>query len=361
MRVGGPLAGVRVVEFAGIGPGPLAGMLLADLGADVVRVDRPSAPPDAASNMHVLRGRRTVLADLKDPDGLERVRTLLDRADVLVEGFRPGVMERLGLSPEACLERNPGLVFARITGWGQHGPLATRAGHDINYISLTGALHAIGPREHPFPPLNLVGDFGGGTMFVLTGILAALLERRHSGRGQVVDAAMVDGVGVLLQSLLQLRAADLWNDQRGNNLLDGAAPYYGVYECSDGRFVAVGALEPQFYALLLDGLGLSGEDLPAQADTARWPELRRLFASTFAQHPQAHWVEVFDGTDACVTPVLTFEEAPDHPHVAARGSLTRAGGDVVSAAAPRFSRSPAEAAPSQEGVVDLTEALASWQ
>lgn len=360
--MGGPLAGYRVVELAGIGPGPLAGMLLADLGADVLRVDRPTAPSRVhASSMHVLRGRRTVLADLKDPDGLEAVRTLLDRADVLVEGFRPGVMERLGLSPEACFERNPGLVFARMTGWGQHGPLATRAGHDINYISLTGALHAIGPSDQPCPPLNLVGDFGGGTMFLVTGILAALLERQRSGRGQVVDAAMVDGVGVLLQSLLELRATDRWNDQRNNNMLDGAAPYYGVYECSDGRFVAVGAIEPQFYLRLLDGLGLSADDLPGQNDASRWPELRTLFASIFAQHPRGHWAQVFDGTDACVTPVLTFEEAPDHPHVAARGSLTRAAGNVVSAAAPRFSRSAGEATPAHEGIVDLPDALAAWR
>jgi alpha-methylacyl-CoA racemase len=360
--VAGPLAGIRVVELAGIGPGPLAGMVLADLGAEVVRVVRPAAPAEEYTvTTHVLRGRSAVLADLKDPDDVAAVRALIDHADVLIEPFRPGVLERLGFSPASCWERNPGLVIGRMTGWGQEGPLSTSAGHDINYISLTGALHAIGPADHPYPPLNLVGDFGGGTMFLITGILAALFERQRSGQGQVVDAAMVDGVGVLVQSLLELRSTGLWNDERHNNLLDGAAPYYRTYRCSDGRFVAVGAMEPQFYALLLDGLGLSDRELPDQNDRARWPELGKLFEDVFAEHSREHWIGIFDGTDACVTPVLTFEEAPDHPHVAARGSLTRDSGGVVAAAAPRFSRShpDGEAAP-PHGVVPLSDAVSAW-
>jgi alpha-methylacyl-CoA racemase len=337
-------------------------MVLADLGAEVVRVVRPSAPPEEYTvTTHVLRGRRTVLADLKHADDAAAVRALIGRADVLIEPFRPGVLERLGFAPAVCWESNPGLVVGRMTGWGQDGPLASSAGHDINYISLTGALHAIGPADHPCPPLNLVGDFGGGTMFLVTGILAALFERQRSGRGQVVDAAMVDGVGVLVQSLLELRSTGLWNDERHNNLLDGAAPYYRTYRCSDGRFVAVGAMEPQFYALLLDGLGLAGRELPDQNDRTRWPELSKLFEDVFAEHSRDHWITVFVGTDACVTPVLTFEEAPDHPHVAARGSLTRAGGGVVSAAAPRFSRSrPDGDAPPRDGVRTLADAVSDW-
>jgi alpha-methylacyl-CoA racemase len=356
--VTGPLAGVRVVEMAGIGPGPLTGMMLSDLGADVVRVVRPSAPLEPET--HVLRGRRTVQADLKDADELAAVASLIDHADVVVEGFRPGVMERLGLGPEVCLERNRRLVFGRMTGWGQSGPLATTAGHDINYISLTGTLHAIGPADQPFPPLNLVGDFGGGTLFLVTGILAALFERERSGQGQVVDAAMVDGVGVLAQSLLELRAKGLWDDERHHNMLDGAAPYYRTYRCADGLFVAVGSMEPQFYALLLAGLGLRAEDLPHQEDRSRWPELSKLFESVFAEHPRSHWLERFDGTDACVTPVLTFEESPDHPHVAARGALRREGGQVTAAPAPRLSRSALREQSEVKGVVALAAALDSW-
>ncbi|MEU1275534.1 CaiB/BaiF CoA-transferase family protein [Streptomyces sp. NPDC005799] len=331
----GPLTGLRVVELAGIGPGPHAAMVLADLGADVVRVERPgTAERDA-----LLRGRRSVHADLKTEHGLDLVRRLVGKADVLVEGYRPGVAERLGIGPDDCLALNPRLVYGRMTGWGQDGPLASRAGHDLNYIALTGALHAIGrPGERPVPPLNLVGDFGGGSMLLLTGILAALWERERSGQGQVVDAAMVDGVSLLLQMVWAMRAQENWSDTRGTNILDGGAPYYDTYECSDGRYVAVGAIEPQFYAQLLSGLGLDPAELPDQTDRVGWPTLRSRIAESFHTGPRDHWVKVFADTDACVTPVLTFEEARRHPHLTARGTLTELDGVPQPAPAPRFSR-----------------------
>ncbi|WP_185995946.1 CaiB/BaiF CoA transferase family protein [Nocardioides campestrisoli] len=355
-----PLAGIRIVEMAGIGPGPHASMMLSDLGAEVVRVVRPTAPEaEYTMTTHTLRGRTTVLADLKDPDALEGVRQLLDSADVVVEGFRPGVMERLGVGPEESLARNPRLVFARMTGWGQEGPLAEAAGHDINYISLTGALHAIGPADHPVPPANLVGDFGGGSMFLVVGVLAALFERERTGRGQVVDAAMVDGAGVLVQSLLELRRIGMWTDERQSNLLDGAAPFYRTYRCSDGRFMAVGAIEPQFYALLLEGLELDPAGLPDQNDQSRWEEVAEVFAEVFERHPREYWTKVFEGTDACVSPVLTFEEAPDHPHVAARGSLVRRDGSVVAATAPRLSAAGATPTP-DGGVQELAAVADAW-
>jgi len=356
-----PLNGLKVVEMAGIGPGPHAGMMLSDMGAEVVRVVRPSVPPEEYSaTSFTLRGRRVVLADLKDDEQLASVKRLIGAADVVVEGFRPGVMERLGLGPDVCLADNPRLVFARMTGWGQTGPYATVAGHDINYISLTGALHAIGTAEQPLPPLNLVGDFGGGSMFLMTGILAALLERERSGRGQVVDAAMVDGVSVLAQSLLELRTTGFWTDDRHDNLLDGAAPFYRTYRCSDGRFMAVGAIEPQFYKLLLEGLEISPEQLPPQNDRAHWPETSEQFAAVFASQPRDHWEMVFEGTDACVSPVLTFAEAPDHPHVSARGSLTRDDGWTIAGVAPRLSSSDLLATPSG-GVEALASVVEDWE
>jgi alpha-methylacyl-CoA racemase len=331
-----PLEGVRVLEMAGIGPGPHACMMLADLGAEVVRVERPG-PRDRGTDHHTLRGRTVVVADLKSPEDRELVSALAARADVLVEGYRPGVMERLGLGPEDLLGENQRLVYSRMTGWGQQGPLAARAGHDINYISLTGALHAVGPAAQPVPPLNLVGDYGGGSMMLVVGVLGALLERERTGRGQVVDAAMVDGASVLMQSLLELRDVGIWNDTRGANLLDGAAPFYRTYECADGRFMAVGAIEPQFYALLVEGLGLDLEELPDRDDRDRWDELSQLFAGRFAEQDRDHWVAVFEDTDACTTPVLTFAEAPAHRHVGARRSLVDAGeGSVVGTRAPRF-------------------------
>ena len=324
-----PLQGLKVVEFGGIGPGPHGAMLLADLGAEVVRVERPSGGlsvvPDASRDF-LLRGRRSVSADLKSASGRAEVLSLISAADVVIEGFRPGVLERLGLGPSDCLAVNPGLVYARMTGWGQTGPLADRAGHDINYLSLTGVLHAIGK-----PPLNLVGDFGGGSLYLVLGVLAALWERQRTGRGQVVDAAIVDGVASLAQMIWSMKAQSVWEDAPDSNLLDGGCPFYSIYECADGRSVAVGALEPQFYALLLAGLGLF--DLPEQMDRAAWPLLRKTFAEAFLQRTRDEWAEVFDGTDACVTPVLTLDEAAAHPHLVARGVFTS---DGAAAPAPRF-------------------------
>ncbi|WP_020661443.1 CaiB/BaiF CoA transferase family protein [Amycolatopsis benzoatilytica] len=357
--MGGPLTGLRVVELAGIGPGPHAAMILADLGADVVRVDRPGTRERNA----LLRGRRSVFADLKTPAGRDLVRRLAAVADVLVEGFRPGVAERLGVGPADCLAVNPRLVYGRMTGWGQDGPLASRAGHDINYLSLTGALHAIGRAgQPPVPPLNLVGDFGGGSMFLLTGVLAALWERERSGRGQVVDAAMVDGASVLSQMIWAFRGEGAWTDERGTNLLDGGAPFYDTYECADGRHVAVGAIEPQFYAKLLDGLGLDAAGPPDQLDREGWPALRARFSEIFRAHPRQHWEKVFADTDACVTPVLTFAEAEHHPHLAARGTITELDGVVQPAPAPRFSRTTTDvpsAAP--EPGTDTAAVLSDWK
>jgi alpha-methylacyl-CoA racemase len=317
-------------------------MILADLGADVVRVDRPSGglqlgPADAPDP--TLRGRRRVAADLKDPAGRETVLRLVERADVLLEGYRPGVTERLGVGPADCHARNPRLVYGRMTGWGQDGPFASRAGHDINYISLTGVLHAIGrPGQRPVPPLNLVGDYGGGSMLLVVGVLAALWEAPRSGRGQVVDAAMVDGTSLLAQLVWGLRHQGSWSDERGTNLLDGHAPFYDTYTCADGRHVAVGALEPQFYAALLAGLDLDPAELPEQYERAGWPELRARFTAAFATRTRDEWARVFDGTDACVTPVLAFDEVPRHPHLAARATIVAPDGVPQAAPAPRFSR-----------------------
>ena len=339
MPVAGPLNGLRVIELAGIGPGPHAAMILSDLGADVIRVQRPSADAASSERDQVLRGRRCLTADLKSPAGRELVLGLVATADVLIEGYRPGAAERLGLGPDECLARNPRLIYGRMTGWGQDGPLAARAGHDINYIGLTGVLHAIGRAgERPVPPLNLIGDYGGGSLFLLTGILAALWERERSGQGQVVDAAMVDGASVLAQLMWSMRGRGEWADERGVNLLDGGAPFYDIYACADGRYVAVGALEPKFYDALLEGLGLDASTLPAQDDRAGWPLLRARFAEAFAEHPRDHWAMVFGKVDACVTPVLTFAEAAQHPHLAARSTLIELDGVVQAAPAPRFSR-----------------------
>jgi alpha-methylacyl-CoA racemase len=331
----GPLAGLLVVELAGIGPGPHAAMILADHGADVLCVQRPGTDPTAGLH-HTRRNRRVVSANLKDAADLARVRALVDEADVLIEGFRPGVAERLGIGPDACLAANPRLVYARMTGWGQTGPLAQAVGHDINYLSLTGALHAIGTPELPLPPLGLVGDFGGGSMLLVNGILMALVQRQATGRGSVVDAAMVDGVALLEQLTLELREQGLWTDVRGANLLDGGAPFYRCYRCADDRFVAVGAIEPGFYGHLVAGLGLDSAALPAQYDTDSWPALAEAFAARFATRTRDEWAAHFEGVDACVTPVLTFDEAPEHPHIAARGSLYRVEGSVAAAPAPRF-------------------------
>jgi alpha-methylacyl-CoA racemase len=343
-RLMGPLDGVRVIEIASLAPAPFGCMILSDLGADVLRVDRAdSCGPDAVARADPLsRGRRSIGIDLKNAEGIGLLLRLAESADVLVEGFRPGVAERLGFGPRECAARNPRLVFARMTGWGQDGPLAATAGHDIDYIAVSGALHPIGRAgERPVPPLNLVGDFGGGGMLLALGVLAALVERERSGLGQVVDAAMVDGSALLTSFLYGLRAAGAWQDSRGVNLLDGGAPFYDTYETADGGYVAVGALEPKFYAELLAGLGLADADLPGQHDRAGWPVLRERFAAAFAQRTRDEWARAFGGTDGCVAPVLSMAEAPGHPYNTARGVFTDVGGLVQPAPAPRFGRSAA--------------------
>lgn len=335
----GPLAGTRIVELAGIGPSPFACMLLADLGADVIRVTRPGGAP--ADGDTLLRGRPALAADLKTDAGRELVLKLVEVADVLVEGFRPGVAERLGVGPADCHARNPRLVYARMTGWGQEGPLADRAGHDINYLSLTGGLHAIGePGRKPVVPLNLVADFGGGALYLVVGVLAALVERQSSDTGQVVDAAMVDGVSSLLAMAYSHLSMGLSTDERGVNLLDGGAPFYDTYVCSDGRYVAVGCLEPQFFAAFAEGLDVT---LPPQGDRSRWPEMRATIAATLATRSRDEWAERFAAVDACVTPVLSMGEAPNNAHVKARGALIDEAGLIAPAPAPRFSRTPGEA------------------
>lgn len=342
----GPLAGLRVVELAGIGPGPHACMMLADLGADIVRIERPGGALDGYGDRPdvLLRGRRLILADLKDPDDSALVRDLMAVADVVVEGYRPGVTERLGLGPDVALAANPRLVYARMTGWGQGGPRAPSAGHDLNYIALTGALGAIArPGQPSTVPLNLLGDFGGGSLYCVVGILAALWERERSGAGQVVDAAMVDGASSLMQMIWSMRSIGMWTDRPASNLLDGAAPFYDVYVCRDGGQLAVAALEPAFYGLLLDGLDLDPKSLPAQYDPVGWPAIREALSARIASRTRDEWAAVFAGTDACVTPVLSLAEAAQDAHLAARGTLVNVEGTVQAAPAPRFSRTPARA------------------
>ncbi|MFC5747461.1 CaiB/BaiF CoA transferase family protein [Actinomadura rugatobispora] len=340
----GPLRGLRVLEIASIGPGPFAGMLLADLGADVIRVDRPGSDPSrpAPEDDAVNRGRRSIVLDLKSPAGRALALDLAARADVLIEGFRPGVMERLGLGPDACLAANPALVYGRVTGWGQDGPLASTAGHDIGYIAVTGALHAIGPAEEPPPPpLNLVGDNAGGGMLLALGVLAAVAHARATGAGQVVDAAIVDGASLLTTLFHGRLAAGWWRDERGANLIDGGAPFYGTYRCADGRHLAVGAIEERFRAELLDKLGVAAGDPLRRdmADPASWPGARERIAAIIATRTRDEWARVLDG-DACAAPVLSLTEAPDHPHLAARGTFTGVGGVRQPAPAPRFSATP---------------------
>lgn len=338
----GPLAGVRVTELAGIGPGPFCGMLLADLGAEVIQVDRPGGVPTPAPARSDVtsRGKRRMVVDLKHPRGAEVVLRLAAASDALIEGYRPGVAERLGVGPAGCWARNPALVYGRMTGWGQDGPLAASAGHDIAYIAATGALHAIGRAGGPPQvPVNYLGDFGGGSMFLALGLVAGILQARATGRGRVVDAAIVDGAAMLQAMTYGLLADGAWTDERGVNLLDTGAPFYDVYATADGRHMAVGALEPQFYAAFLAVLfapeGVPG-DLPAQSDRARWPELRRRFAARFAERSQEDWARAFSGTDACAAPVRTMTEAPADPHLAARGSYVTVDGVVQPAPAPRF-------------------------
>ncbi len=337
----GPLEGIRVLEMAGIGPGPFCGMLLSDLGAEVTRVDRVSSGGGLPAPLAAMsgRGRRSIAVDLKQPGGVAIVLDLVAKSDVFIEGFRPGVAERLGLGPDACRDRNPGLVYGRMTGWGQDGPLAAQAGHDINYVGLTGALHAIGrPGERPVPPLNLVADYGGGALFLAVGVLAALVERGRSGCGQVVDAAMVDGAALLTSPMYQLLAAGIWSDERGANILDGAAPFYDTYETADGGYLAVGPIEPLFYLELTAGLDLDLDELPAQLDASTWGEVKEVFAARFRTRTRDEWEEVFSESDACVTPVLSLTEAPQHPHNVARGVFVEIDGVMQPGPAPRFSR-----------------------
>lgn len=358
----GPLDGVRVVEFAGIGPAPFCAMLLSDMGAEVVRIDRPGAQPGPGDAV-LLRGRRMVALDLKAPADAATALELAARAHVLIEGFRPGVMERLGLGPEPALARNPALVYGRMTGWGQTGPLAQRAGHDIDYIALSGALHAIGGEGKPTPPLNLVGDFGGGALYLATGVLAALVSARATGRGQVVDAAMTDGAASLMALFYGMHAGGLWEDRRGANLLDGAAPFYDTYRCSDGRWVAAGPIEPAFYRRMLELLALDDPAgaLARQYDRSDWPARKAEIAARFASRPRDAWAALMEGEDACVAPVLSLAEAPAHPHNAARGAFTEVGGVLQPAPAPRFSATPSaiQGGPRPAGA-DTAAVLSDW-
>ena len=360
----GPLAGFKIIEIAGIGPGPYAAMLLSDLGADVVRVDRPNAPSLSGDKDMLNRGRPSIAVDLKNPDGIETVLRLVEQADALIEGFRPGVMERLGLGPDACHERNPRLVYGRMTGWGQDGPLAQTAGHDIDYIAVAGVLHNFTRQgERPMPPLNLVGDFGGGSMFLVMGVLAALLHAQRTGEGQVVDAAMVDGAASLMTMEWAFRGMGIWDTEApGTNLLDTGAPFYEVYECADGKWIAVGAIEGQFYAELIRGLGLEGDaSLPHQMDRTQWPAMKQRFADLFRTKTRDDWWAIFEGTDACVAPVLSPGEALAQPHIAARSTIVNEWGVDQPAPAPRFSKTQTvlQRPPSAPGA-DTDDALAAW-
>ncbi|MEQ9642898.1 MAG: CaiB/BaiF CoA-transferase family protein [Alphaproteobacteria bacterium] len=362
----GPLAGIKVVEIAGIGPGPFCSMLLADMGADVLRVDRtaPSGLGIASEPKYdvLTRGRRSVSIDLKQPAGVETVLRLADGADALIEGFRPGVAERLGIGPEVCQARNPKLVYGRMTGWGQDGPIAQSAGHDINYIALAGALAAIGrPGGPPSPPLNLVGDFGGGAMFLAFGLLAALIEAGKSGQGQVVDVSMVEGAAYLATPMFGMLARGYWSNERGTNILDSGAHFYDAYECKDGNAISIGSIEPKFYAELLEKTGLEGEELPKQMDRAQWPAMKRKLEAVFKTKTRDEWCEIMEGTDICFAPVLNFAEAPKHPHNIARGSFIEIEGVTQPAPAPKFSRTKPEVQRKPPRLGEHTrEALADW-
>ena len=356
-RASGPLTGVRIVEFAGIGPGPFACMLLADMGAEVVTLDRVGARKNLKSVAG--RGRKVVELDLKDKASIAQVLDLLAGADALIEGFRPGVMERLGLGPDVVLAKNPRLVYGRMTGWGQEGPLAQAAGHDINYISVTGALSAIGPREKPVPPLNLVGDFGGGALYLVVGVLAALLEAKKSGKGQVVDAAMCDGAASLMSMFFDMMAMGRWIEGRESNFLDGGAHFYGVYECACGNFVSIGSIEPQFYALLRQLAGLSDAGFDAQMDRKAWPTLKQKLIDVFKTKTREQWCKLMEGTDVCFAPVLTMAEAPDHPHMAARKIFVNRHGVTQPTPAPRFSRTPSAIREPEKA--DIASLASEWR
>jgi alpha-methylacyl-CoA racemase len=357
VHTSGPLSGYRIVEFAGIGPGPFASMMLADMGAEVVTLDRVGAKRNM--NSVAGRGRRVVEIDLKTQTAVAQVLDLLEGADALIEGFRPCVMERLGLGPDVVLARNPRLVYGRMTGWGQEGPLSQAAGHDINYISITGALAAIGGKDRPVPPLNLVGDFGGGALYLVVGVLAALLEARKSGKGQVVDAAMCDGAASLMSMFFDLAASGRWTAERESNMLDGGAHFYGVYECSCGRFISIGSIEPQFYALLREHAGLSDTAFDAQMDRKSWPALKQNLAAIFKSKNRDEWCAIMEGSDICFAPVLTMTEAPQHPHMAAREVFITRHGVPQPAPAPRFSRTPSAARDAEKA--DIALLTSEWR
>ncbi len=362
----GPLHGLKVVEMVGLGPGPFCAMMLADMGAEVIRVDRPHRgagvlPKDVRFDV-TARGRRSLAIDLKQPGAADTVLRLIEQADVLIEGFRPGVMERLGLGPDVCLARNAQLVYGRMTGWGQHGPLAQAAGHDINYIAITGALHAIGlPDEPPVVPLNYIGDFGGGAMMLAFGVVCAVLESRRSGKGQVVDAAMTDGAALLSAMMYGFKAAGRWSNRRGENLLDGGAPYYGTYACADGKYVAIGALEPQFYRKLIELCGIEDPAFATQGDPRDWPQLKHRLAEVFRTRTRDEWCALMEGSDACFAPVLDWDEAPAHAHNRARDTFIDVDGVTHPAPAPRFSRTATDKpAPASPPGADTEAVLRDW-
>lgn len=337
----GPLRGMKVVEIGSIGPGPFCAQMLSDMGADIIRVDRKGTGTDLLEPKYNIlhRGRRSVMIDLKKPEGVETVLTLVEKADALIEGFRPGVTERLGIGPVICQKRNPRLVYGRMTGWGQNGPLAEAAGHDINYISLSGVLHAIGNREgNPVPPLNLIGDFGGGGMVLAFGIMCGIYEAQKSGKGQIVDASMVEGSAALMGMFYGFRAAGLWSDKRGTNLLDGGAHFYGTYETKDGKWISIGSIEPQFYKLLLERAEIDDPDFDHQMDMVKWPELKEKLAAIFKTKTRQEWCNIMEGSDVCFAPVLSMSEAVEHPHNVERGSFITIDNIVQPSPVPRFSR-----------------------
>jgi alpha-methylacyl-CoA racemase len=360
----GPLEGIKILEVGGIGPVPFCAQMLSDMGADIVRVERPGQPRGMVEPKYDVwhRGRRSIVIDLKKAEGVEALLKLVERAEILLEGFRPGVMEKLGLGPDACLKRNPKLIYGRMTGWGQEGPLAQAAGHDINYIALSGALHAIGrPGENPVPPLNLLGDLGGGGMFLAFGVVCALLESKKSGKGQVVDAAMVDGSAILMGFFYGAWAAGFWTSERGTNLLDTGAHFYDTYETADGKWISVGSIEPQFYRLLLKHAGIDDPDFENQLDRSRWPEFKEKIAAIFKKKTRAQWCEIMEGTDVCFAPVLSFEEAINHPHNIARRTFIQVDGVTQPSPAPRFSRTHPEVRGSAPEPGEHTEsALRDW-
>ena len=354
----GPLTGVKIVEFAGIGPGPFCGMLLSDLGADVVRIDRPGDGSLGHPNDVNSRGRRSIGLNLKDPEDVKTALALIAKADGLIEGFRPGVMERLGLGPEEALAANKKLVYGRMTGWGQFGPLSHAAGHDLNYIALTGALHAMGRKNQPpAPPLNLVGDFGGGALYLAFGLCAGIIHARESGEGQIIDCAMTDGAASLASMFYGMRASGIWTDERESNLLDGGAHFYDTYECADGKWVSIGSIEPQFYAILLEKAGLTDPEFNKQMDREAWPSLKQKISDVLLQKTRDEWCEIMEGTDICFAPVLSMAEAPKHPHNAERETFVEIKGVVQPAPAPRFSKTPGKIAGLPPGRGEHTEEI----